>query len=149
MAHLSEHLVGRAEELGAFDQLLVDLESGEPAAIALAGEPGIGKTRLLAELETRADERGHLVLAGSASELERDLPFWVFVDAIEEYVQALDPQRPRARSTTTCGQSSRGCSRHWPGSRPVARRGSRTSGTEATGRFGSCSPGSRRRARSC
>jgi len=92
MAHLSEHLVGRAEELGAFDQLLVDLESGEHAAIALAGEPGIGKTRLLAELETRSDERGHLVLAGSASELERDLPFWVFVDAIEEYVQALDPR---------------------------------------------------------
>jgi len=92
MALLSEHLVGRAEELGAIDQLLVELESGGPAAVALVGEPGIGKTRLLAELAARSDARGHLVLAGSASELERDLPFWVFVDALEEYVQALDPQ---------------------------------------------------------
>src|SRR5829696_1882120 len=92
MALLSEHLVGRAEELGALDQLLVELETGEPAATALVGEPGIGKTRLLAELAARSDARGHLVLAGSASELERDLPFWVFVDALEEYVQALDPQ---------------------------------------------------------
>jgi ATP/maltotriose-dependent transcriptional regulator MalT len=92
MALLSEHLIGRTEELGAFDQLLAELESGEPAAIALVGEPGIGKTRLLAELEARSDARGHLVLAGSASELERDLPFWVFVDALEEYVQALDPR---------------------------------------------------------
>jgi DNA-binding NarL/FixJ family response regulator len=92
MPLLSEHLVGRAEELGAFDQLLAERESGGPAAIALVGEPGIGKTRLLAELGARADERRQLVLAGSASELERDLPFWVFVDALEEYLRALDPR---------------------------------------------------------
>ena len=92
MALLSEHLVGRAEELGAFNQLLTGLDSGEGAAVALVGEPGIGKTRLLAELAARSDARGHLVLSGSASELERDLPFWVFVDALEEYVQGLDPR---------------------------------------------------------
>src|SRR3954464_10224819 len=92
MALLSEHLVGRAEELGAFNQLLAALDSGEGAAVALVGEPGIGKTRLLAELATRSDARGHLVLSGSASELERDLPFWVFVDALEDYIQALDPR---------------------------------------------------------
>jgi predicted ATPase len=57
------------------------------------GEPGIGKTRLLTELAARADARGHLVLGGSASELERDLPFWVFVDALDEYVQSLEPHR--------------------------------------------------------
>jgi ATP/maltotriose-dependent transcriptional regulator MalT len=59
----------------------------------LVGEPGIGKTRLLAELAARADARGHLVLTGSASELERDLPFWVFVDALDEYADGLDPER--------------------------------------------------------
>ena len=59
------------------------------------GEPGIGKTRLLAELARRAEGRGHLVLAGRASELERDLPFWPFVDALEEYVAGVAPQRLR------------------------------------------------------
>ena len=39
------------------------------------------------------DERGLLVLTGSASELERDLPFWVFVDALDEYLQGLEPRR--------------------------------------------------------
>ena len=39
-----------------------------------------------------------LVLTGSASELERDLPFWVFVDALDEYVRGLEPRRARARS---------------------------------------------------
>ena len=63
------------------------------AAIELVGEPGIGKTRLLAELEARADRQGCLVLAGSASELEADLPFGVFVDALDEYLHALEPRR--------------------------------------------------------
>src|SRR5439155_5980701 len=57
------------------------------------GEPGIGKTRLLAELAARADEKSCIVLSGRASELERDLPFWVFVDALDEYVHALEPGR--------------------------------------------------------
>jgi ATP/maltotriose-dependent transcriptional regulator MalT len=96
MALLSEHLVGRAEELGSLDQLLAELESGEPAAVAVVGEPGIGKTRLLGELAARADDRRQIVLSGSASELERDLPFWVFVEALDEYVQALDPAQFRS-----------------------------------------------------
>ena len=33
------------------------------------------------------------MLAGSASELERDLPFGVFVDAVDAYVESLDPRR--------------------------------------------------------
>jgi ATP/maltotriose-dependent transcriptional regulator MalT len=88
-----EHLVGRAETCGLFADVLVELDRGRSAALALVGEPGIGKTRLLAELAARADARGQLVLSGSASELERDLPFWVFVDALDEYVQGLQPGR--------------------------------------------------------
>ena len=54
------------------------------------GEPGIGKTRLLFELRRRAEERGCLVLAGSAAEFERDLPFGVWVDALDAYVASQD-----------------------------------------------------------
>jgi DNA-binding NarL/FixJ family response regulator/tetratricopeptide (TPR) repeat protein len=69
------------------------LKRGEPAALVLVGEPGIGKTRLLAELAARGDANGCIVLSGSASELELDLPFWVFVDALDEYAAGLDPRR--------------------------------------------------------
>jgi uncharacterized integral membrane protein len=79
-----EHpLVGRARELASLDQALADMEQGPPVALELGGEPGIGKTRLLAELAARAESRGHLVLAGSASELERDLPL-ITVDRDQE-----------------------------------------------------------------
>jgi ATP/maltotriose-dependent transcriptional regulator MalT len=93
LAKVLEHLVGRAAELGSLDRALAGLETGEPSALALFGEPGIGKTRLLWELAARGDERGWVVLSGSASELELDLPFWVFVDALDEYVAGLDPRR--------------------------------------------------------
>jgi DNA-binding CsgD family transcriptional regulator len=93
---LSEHLVGRAEELGSLDRLLNRLDEGESAALELTGEPGIGKSRLLSELSTRAQEREHTVLSGRATELERGLPFSVFVDALDDYLMALDPRRLEA-----------------------------------------------------
>src|ERR671930_653373 len=93
MALVAEHLVGRADELASLEQVLGELDRGRSGAIELVGEPGIGKTRLLRELTARAEERGQLVLAGSAAELEQDLPFSVFVDALDEYVQGLEPTR--------------------------------------------------------
>jgi predicted ATPase len=96
MVSLAAHLVGRTEELSSFDHALSELDRGRSAALELVGEPGIGKTRLLAELAKRADARRHLVLSGSASELEMDLPFWVFVGALDEYVQGLEPRRLEA-----------------------------------------------------
>ena len=73
--------------------MLDELDRGPPVAIELVGEPGIGKTRLLSELAAHAELRGHLVLSGSGSELERELPFSVFVDALDEYIESLGPDR--------------------------------------------------------
>jgi len=82
--------VGRAAELEAVDRALAEIQYARPALLEVVGEPGIGKTRLLAELAARANDLGHLVLTGSASELERDLPFSAFVDALDEYVEGLE-----------------------------------------------------------
>src|SRR3954452_23304145 len=93
MALLTEHLVGRAAELGTLDSAVEGLKRAGPAATLLVGDPGIGKTRLLAELAAHADARGHIVLTGSASEREAALPFWVFVDALDEFVAGLEARR--------------------------------------------------------
>jgi DNA-binding CsgD family transcriptional regulator len=90
---LGDDLVGRSEQLRCLVDALDVLDDGRSAALAIVGEPGVGKTRLLSELAARADRRGLLVLSGSAGELERDLPFWLFVDALEEYVRGLEPRR--------------------------------------------------------
>src|SRR5499427_5157375 len=85
--------VGRDGELGSLARILDELDRGCPGAVAVAGEPGIGKTRLLRELAARAGARGYLVLSGAASEFEHDLPFSVFVDALDKYVAGLEPER--------------------------------------------------------
>jgi ATP/maltotriose-dependent transcriptional regulator MalT len=90
---LATQIVGRSDELASLQEALDELDRARSGAVALVGEPGIGKTRLLRELTLGAEQRARLVLSGSASELERDLPFSVFVDALDEYVESLEPSR--------------------------------------------------------
>ncbi len=51
-------LVGRTAELAALDRLLDDTIAGRPGVVAITGEPGMGKTTVLAELAARAGARG-------------------------------------------------------------------------------------------
>src|SRR4051794_7421589 len=60
--------------------------------MAIAGEPGIGKTRLLAELAARADADRRLVLEGGAAEIDQGSPFAAIVDALDDYLASLNPR---------------------------------------------------------
>jgi DNA-binding CsgD family transcriptional regulator len=86
-------LVGRRHELGILERALAAVERGPARAVGLRGEPGIGKSRLLSELASRAEERGHLVLEGRATELERDLPYALLIDAFDRQLASDPPRR--------------------------------------------------------
>ena len=86
-------LVGRERELAALDAALAAPPAEAPGSIEISGEPGIGKTRLLAELCARADERDFLVLAGRAAEFEADVPFAVFLSALDDYLATVQHKR--------------------------------------------------------
>ncbi|MEA2347058.1 MAG: hypothetical protein QOG62_845 [Thermoleophilaceae bacterium] len=83
-------LVGRADELVALERALDGAGGGQAGLLQVIGEPGIGKSQVLAELAERADGRGFLVLAGRAAEFERDVPFAVFVNAMDDYLGSLN-----------------------------------------------------------
>ncbi|MEA2184592.1 MAG: hypothetical protein QOF69_3777, partial [Solirubrobacteraceae bacterium] len=90
---IADSLVGRREELRRIDDALDALATGRPGAVEVVGAAGIGKTRLLTEAAARADARGHIVLRGAAADLERDIAFWVFIDALDDYVESVEPRR--------------------------------------------------------
>ena len=82
-------LVGRDADLKVLDASLDDLAAGRWSVIEVAGEPGIGKTRLLSELRGRGEARGYLVLTGRVADFEKTLPFGPFVAAFEDYLAAM------------------------------------------------------------
>lgn len=57
--------------------------------LAIVGEPGIGKTRLLAELRVMASERGCAVVHAVASEFEAYVPYAITVAALDPYLSSL------------------------------------------------------------
>jgi DNA-binding CsgD family transcriptional regulator/tetratricopeptide (TPR) repeat protein len=90
MSSSSGPLVGRGTELSILDRALDHLDEGKPGSVTVEGEPGIGKSRLLAELRARSEDRGHIVLAGSGSEFETFIPFGIAVDALDAYLASLE-----------------------------------------------------------
>ena len=77
-------LVGRAEELQVVDAALDATVGGSGVVVALAGEPGSGKSRLLAEMRTRATGRGARWLAARCLSYGATLPYWPFADLLRQ-----------------------------------------------------------------
>ncbi len=90
----SPTFVGRADELAALDGALGRAAAGVPAFTFVAGESGVGKSRLVAELESRARNAGARVFVGHCLELGgAAIPYAPLVDAL----------RPIARELVECG----------------------------------------------
>lgn len=75
---VSPTLVGRAEEL----ERLTAAASCPPAVVVVDGEAGIGKTRLVSELVTRAEVGNRMVLTGRCHRIRESFPLGPVVDAL-------------------------------------------------------------------
>jgi DNA-binding NarL/FixJ family response regulator len=62
--------------------------AGEFQFLALVGEPGVGKTRLLGELATLTGDHGLTTLWGRAAEFEQIMPFSALVDALDDHLES-------------------------------------------------------------
>ena len=88
----SSRLVGRSMELAQLEAALADAAAGRPGLAFVVGESGVGKSRLVSELQSRAAEQGARVLSGDCVELgEGELAYAPLVSALRPLVRDGDP----------------------------------------------------------
>src|SRR6266480_6759419 len=93
-ARASEVFVGRADELGELERALDAARAGTGAAVLVAGQAGIGKTRLASELARRARGAGFEVLLGRSIDLVgTELPYQPFAEALRPLGQPWQAER--------------------------------------------------------
>nr|NIV48173.1 protein kinase [Gammaproteobacteria bacterium] len=98
--------VGRDYERAELDAALDHAKSGRGALILLGGEPGVGKTRLAAEVLADGRARGFLALTGHAYE-EGGAPHVTVMEILEGMVREVPPDALRAMLGDSAGEISR------------------------------------------
>ena len=89
---ISSRLIGRDAELATLTEAVGEAAAGRPVLAFVAGESGVGKSRLLGELARRARDEGARVLSGECVELgDGELPYSPLVSALRPLVRAGDP----------------------------------------------------------
>ena len=107
-------LIGRAGELALLEEQLRPATKGTGRAVLITGDAGIGRSRLVAELVTRAEAGGAQVLTGVCAEGELTASFLPFVEAIGNHLAVPDdPAAVGATSSRPC------CGAWWVGWRPL------------------------------
>jgi DNA-binding SARP family transcriptional activator len=84
-------LAGRTDELAGLEDMRAHAGADGPAHALIGGEPGIGKSRLVAELAARAHGGGWNVLWGRCHQLAL-VPYESFVEMLRQYASALTNQ---------------------------------------------------------
>ncbi|MFE5536886.1 AAA family ATPase [Streptomyces sp. NPDC056492] len=86
-------LVGRERELAALREATAQLRDGTGAVILVEGEPGIGKSSLLAAVTTAARDEGVTVLQGIADQAAYPLPLRPLYECLRITPHTGDPRR--------------------------------------------------------
>lgn len=78
-------VIGRGPALNALEQALDQAHAGHGQTVVLAGEAGIGKTRLVSETKTRTLAHASLILQGHCFEPDRVLPYAPLLDLLRAH----------------------------------------------------------------
>jgi DNA-binding CsgD family transcriptional regulator/predicted negative regulator of RcsB-dependent stress response len=87
---VNQELVGRKTELSQLEKSLETAAMGKAQLVLLAGEAGLGKTRLCQALVDSPTARPFLLLAGQALPQAQSWPFSLFLDPFRRYFSTLD-----------------------------------------------------------
>lgn len=85
-------LAGRQRELAELEGLLEGQSEESRPLVLMSGEPGVGKSRLAAEVARRLHQRGAVVLAGRSPQ-EALAPYQPFLEALRHYISNAPPDQ--------------------------------------------------------
>lgn len=88
--------VGRDRELATLNGALTQALGGRGDLMLLAGEPGVGKTRLAEEIAETAAQQGALVLVGHCYEAAAAIPYTPITEMLGQATRILESDRLRA-----------------------------------------------------
>ena len=96
-------LLGREEEIAQLYDALALAMKGEPQVVVVAGDAGLGKTTLVADLARRAEELGSHVAVGHCLDIEAGISFAPVIEALAALVDEAEvvESRPVARRIAT------------------------------------------------
>jgi len=89
-------LVGRADHLRTLRRLVASALAGRGAAVTIAGEPGIGKSRLLFELRRHAETEGVRYVEGRCVPHGLAVPFLPVAGLVRQFFGVTDADTPDA-----------------------------------------------------
>jgi tetratricopeptide (TPR) repeat protein len=96
--------VGRDQELAALTQALAQAGQGQGQLVALLGEAGVGKSRLVYEVVHSHRTQGWRVLESASVSYSSATPYFPVIDLLKRYAQVEDPDDPRTRRARLTGQ---------------------------------------------
>jgi DNA-binding SARP family transcriptional activator/tetratricopeptide (TPR) repeat protein len=104
-ALVQEPFIGRVAELERLRKAWNAARAGDGRAVFVAGEPGIGKTRLIAELAVHSAEDGARVLYGRCDD-DLGVPYQPWVESLQEFVRSRRPgdEKPAAKAGNQTAQ---------------------------------------------
>ncbi len=96
-------LIGRSAELTALEDCLEAAAHGQGGIVLLAGEAGIGKSRLVAELRRSAETQDFQLLGGQCFPTDRACPYAPLLELLGAFLAPLSP----SQIVTALGSSAR------------------------------------------
>jgi predicted ATPase len=98
------HFVGREAELTAVRQALEQAGAGHGQVVAVVGEAGVGKSRLVYECVHTHHTQGWRVLESASVSYGKATPYFPVVDLLKRYVHVEDADEPRTVRARVTGQ---------------------------------------------
>lgn len=86
-------LIGRSPHLATINRHLNQAQEGRGQTLLIAGEAGLGKSRLVAEITAQVASQGWLVLSGHCYETEAALPYAPIIELLRAFNAGRSPAK--------------------------------------------------------